>query len=120
MVHAPAGYSSRVTIERVKDYLAAHRDDLVGQLSDWVRIPSIPGVPEHEVDLARSANWLAGVLRDDGFPTVEVWDADGAPAVYAAWCAGSGCTNGPYARPATARGDHHSRLRRRPDRRGAR
>jgi hypothetical protein len=26
------------------------------------------------------------VLRDNGFPTVELWDTEGAPAVYAEWC----------------------------------
>src|SRR4051812_46088596 len=52
--------------------------------------PSVAGVPERETELLRSANWLAGVLRETGFPTVEVWKAEGAPAVYAEWCAAPG------------------------------
>ncbi|QGQ20972.1 M20/M25/M40 family metallo-hydrolase [Cellulomonas sp. JZ18] len=45
-------------------------------------------MPEHQPDLQRSANWLAGVLRDTGFPRVQVWEVEGgAPAVYAEWCA---------------------------------
>ena len=72
------------------DYLDAHRADLLQQLSDWVGIPSVAGVPEHEADVLRSANWLAAVLRDTGFPTVEVWKVEGAPAVYAEWCAAPG------------------------------
>ncbi|MEU8242915.1 M20/M25/M40 family metallo-hydrolase [Actinoplanes missouriensis] len=68
-----------------RTYLDNHRDDLVRHLADWVGVPSVAGVPEHEADLLRSANWLAGVLRETGFPTVEVWKADGAPAVYAQW-----------------------------------
>lgn len=67
------------------DYLAEHRDELVAQLSEWVAVPSVAGEPEYEPDVLRSANWLAGVLRDTGFPTVEVWKAQGAPAVYAEW-----------------------------------
>jgi acetylornithine deacetylase/succinyl-diaminopimelate desuccinylase-like protein len=47
-------------------------------------------LPEHDADLLRSANWLAGTLRETGFPTVEVWRTDGAPAVYAEWCAAPG------------------------------
>jgi acetylornithine deacetylase/succinyl-diaminopimelate desuccinylase-like protein len=42
-------------------------------------------VPEHEPDLQRSANWLAGAFRETGFPTVEVWPTDGGPAVFAEW-----------------------------------
>ena len=70
-----------------RDYLTEHRAQLIGELVDWVRVPSVAGAPEHEADLLRSANWLAAVLRDTGFPTVEVWKVEGAPAVYAEWCA---------------------------------
>ena len=71
----------------VHDYLADHRDRIVDELVGWVRLRSVAGVPEHEIDLLRSANWLAGALRDTGFPTVEVWGTEGPPAVYAEWCA---------------------------------
>jgi acetylornithine deacetylase/succinyl-diaminopimelate desuccinylase-like protein len=74
----------------VQDYLTEHRARMVEQLADWVGVPSVAGLPEHETDLLRSANWLAGVLRETGFPTVEVWKAEGAPAVYAEWCAAPG------------------------------
>lgn len=56
----------------------------VDQLAEWVRIPSVAGIPDHEVDLARSAQWRAGTLRAAGFPTVEVWPY---AAVWASWCA---------------------------------
>jgi acetylornithine deacetylase/succinyl-diaminopimelate desuccinylase-like protein len=72
------------------DFLAAHRAQMIGQLLDWVRVPSVAGVPERDVDVVRSARWLAGVLRETGFPTVEVWEAG---TVYADWCAAPGaCT----------------------------
>ncbi|MEU4423575.1 M20/M25/M40 family metallo-hydrolase [Actinoplanes sp. NPDC024001] len=73
-----------------RDYLNRHRGELISQLADWIRVPSVAGLPEHETDLLRSANWLAAALRDTGFPTVEVWKAEGAPAVYAEWCAAPG------------------------------
>jgi acetylornithine deacetylase/succinyl-diaminopimelate desuccinylase-like protein len=71
----------------VRDFLAGQRDAVVAELAEWVRVPSVAGVPEHSVDLQRSANWLAGALRETGFPSVEVWDTDGGPAVYGEWCA---------------------------------
>ncbi|MFL6143784.1 MAG: M20/M25/M40 family metallo-hydrolase [Labedaea sp.] len=76
-----------VTVQPVRAYLAARRGEFVDQLSEWVRLRSVDGVPEHEIDLVRSAQWLAAALRETGFPTVEVWDTEGAPAVYARWCA---------------------------------
>ncbi|CCH19821.1 M20/M25/M40 family metallo-hydrolase [Micromonospora lupini] len=71
-------------------YLDAHRQDLVEELIGWVRIRSVAGLPEREIEVLRSANWLAGTLRDLGLPVVQVWNRDGAPAVYAEWCAAPG------------------------------
>jgi acetylornithine deacetylase/succinyl-diaminopimelate desuccinylase-like protein len=72
--------------DEIKTFLAAHEGQLVDELSDWVRVPSVAGVPEHEVDVLRSANWLAAALRDAGFPEVEVWSEQAAPTVFGAWC----------------------------------
>ncbi|GAA1520797.1 M20/M25/M40 family metallo-hydrolase [Kribbella lupini] len=78
-------------VERAShEFLADHEADLVAELTEWVRIPSVAGLPERAVEVNRSANWLAGTLRAIGFPTVEVWSEDEAPAVYAEWCATPG------------------------------
>jgi acetylornithine deacetylase/succinyl-diaminopimelate desuccinylase-like protein len=71
----------------IEAYLSGHEGALMAQLAEWVAIPSVGGVPEHGPDLFRSANWLAALLRETGFPEVEVWEAPDAPAVYAEWCA---------------------------------
>lgn len=76
--------------DRVHEHLAAHRDRLVDQLVGWVRLRSVAGVPEHAVDVLRSANWLAAALRGTGFPVAEVWRTAGLPAVYAEWCGAPG------------------------------
>jgi acetylornithine deacetylase/succinyl-diaminopimelate desuccinylase-like protein len=70
----------------VQQYLADHREQLLAELIGWVRLRSVAGLPEHQPDLQRSANWLAGALRDTGFPEVELWETEGAPAVWAQWC----------------------------------
>ena len=69
----------------VREWIAGRANQLVDELSDWVRIPSVAGVPAHEIDRVRSANWLAAALRDTGFPTVEIWPGAGSPAVWAEW-----------------------------------
>ncbi|WBQ04490.1 M20/M25/M40 family metallo-hydrolase [Kribbella sp. CA-293567] len=76
-----------MAVSKLHDYLLEHENDLVAELSDWVRIPSVAGVPEQRIEVVRSARWLAGTLRAIGFPVVEVWSEDEAPAVYAEWCA---------------------------------
>jgi acetylornithine deacetylase/succinyl-diaminopimelate desuccinylase-like protein len=77
-------------LSAIHDFLSAHEADLVDALSEWIRIPSVAGDPDQAVEVIRSANWLAGALRSTGFPVVEVWAEDEAPAVYAEWCAAPG------------------------------
>ena len=70
---------------RERKYLDEHRNELVDQLSEWVSIPSVAGVPEHAQDVTRSAHWFAAALREAGFPRVELWPSDGGTAVFAQW-----------------------------------
>ncbi|GAA1275202.1 M20/M25/M40 family metallo-hydrolase [Saccharothrix xinjiangensis] len=74
----------------VREYPTSHRERFTGQLVEWCRIPSVAALPEHEIDVVRSANWLAAAFRDLGFPEVEVWSAADAPAVFARWRAAPG------------------------------
>ena len=77
---------SRPTSNPVRDFVAAHRDDLLTDLDAWLRIPSISAQPERHADVRRSAEWLRDALVRVGFPTVEIWSTDtGLPAVYAEW-----------------------------------
>jgi acetylornithine deacetylase/succinyl-diaminopimelate desuccinylase-like protein len=62
-----------------------HRREFLGDLAEWVRIPSIAGDPEHADELPRSANHLAGRCRAVGFPRVEVWQQGDTLAVFAEW-----------------------------------
>lgn len=75
-----------MTNDGIRDFLDTHRDDLLGDLDQWLRIPGISAQPERHADVRRSAEWFADAARRTGFPTVEIWD-DGPwlPAVYAEW-----------------------------------
>src|SRR5690349_3881619 len=61
-----------VTSER--EFVAAHRDDLLTDLDQWLRIPGISAQPEYHPDVRRSAEWFADAARRTGFPTVEILD----------------------------------------------
>jgi acetylornithine deacetylase/succinyl-diaminopimelate desuccinylase-like protein len=69
----------------VSDYISANRSGFVTALKEWLAIPSISGDPEHHADVRRSAEWLARHLTETGFPTVEIWETGGLPAVFAEW-----------------------------------
>ena len=72
-----------MTAER--EFVEANRTSLHADLDTWLRIPSISADPMHAPDVRASAEWLAAAFRRDGFPTVEIWDTAGAPAVFAEW-----------------------------------
>ncbi|MEV5709439.1 dipeptidase [Actinoallomurus sp. NPDC052274] len=69
----------------VRDYIDANASGFFDALKEWLTIPSISGDPERRDDVRRSAEWLAAHLRDTGFPTVEIWETDGLPTVFAEW-----------------------------------
>ncbi|WP_461170851.1 M20/M25/M40 family metallo-hydrolase [Arthrobacter sp. Z1-15] len=78
--------------ESIQNYIEAQTPLLVDRLAEWIRIPSVAGVPERKHHLTRSANWLAGELRGIGFPVTEIWESPGGPAVFAEW---SGAVDAP-------------------------
>ncbi len=69
----------------VRSAVEEHAAAFLDRLMEWLRIPSISGDPEHASEVRRSADWLAAELRTLGFPTAEVWETDGLPAVFAEW-----------------------------------
>ncbi len=74
----------------VRDYIDAHAGEFFTALKQWLAIPSISADPARAADVRRSAQWLAGHLRQTGFPVAEVWETGtaghpGLPAVFAEW-----------------------------------
>lgn len=69
----------------VRSFLDGSREAFLGDLAEWLRIPSVSVDPARAADVRRSADWLAGKLAETGFPTVEVWETPGHPAVFAEW-----------------------------------
>ena len=64
-------------------YLDEHRERRIAAYLDFLRIPSISGIPEHAPDCRRAAGFLADQLRDAGAENVEVCETAGHPIVYA-------------------------------------
>lgn len=73
----------------VRGYIEQNAPAFFGSLKQWLAIPSISADPARHGDVRRSAQWLAGHLREAGFPVAEVWETgaggSGLPAVFAEW-----------------------------------
>src|SRR4051794_30014938 len=79
----PAASDHRVAAVRAA--VAAGADDMLAGLVEWLRIPSISGDPANKDEVRASAEYLRDALLRLGFPTAEVWETAGLPAVFAEW-----------------------------------
>ncbi|MDP6528292.1 MAG: dipeptidase [Gemmatimonadota bacterium] len=62
------------------------KEHSVRLLEEFLRIPSISTDADHQKDVLRAAEYLAGVMRESGVPGVEILPTDGHPIVYGEWC----------------------------------
>jgi len=69
----------------LETYFAATAERRLGRYLDFLRIPSVGGMPEHAADTRRAAEVLADELRESGMEHVEVAETGGHPVVYADW-----------------------------------
>ncbi len=73
------------TTDALETYLAATAERRLGRYMDFLRIPSISGIPAHAPDCRRAAEVLAGELAEAGLEHVEVAETGGHPVVCADW-----------------------------------
>jgi acetylornithine deacetylase/succinyl-diaminopimelate desuccinylase-like protein len=68
-----------------QNFIDEHREQYVGELSDFLRIPSISSLSEHADDVKQAAEWVAERLRKAGMEAVEVMPTGGHPVVCGQW-----------------------------------
>ena len=69
----------------LETYLETTAERRLGRYLDFLRIPSVGGMPEHAADTRRAAEVLAAELREGGMEHVELAETGGHPVVYADW-----------------------------------
>jgi acetylornithine deacetylase/succinyl-diaminopimelate desuccinylase-like protein len=67
------------------DYVAANKQRFLDELKDFLRIPSVSTLPEHQPGIARAAQFVADSLKQAGLENVEVIPTAQHPLVYADW-----------------------------------
>ncbi len=71
-----------------EQYLSDHEDQHLEQLKEFLRIPSVSALPEHQADVLRAAEWVAEQLRQAGVPDVALLPTERNPIVYGHWHVG--------------------------------
>jgi acetylornithine deacetylase/succinyl-diaminopimelate desuccinylase-like protein len=67
------------------DFVRQNEARFLNELLEFLRIPSISTLPEHNQDTARAAQFVAASLKDAGLENVEVIPTEKHPLVYADW-----------------------------------
>jgi len=66
-------------------YAQQRRAEHLGELMEFLRIPSVSTEPAHDRDTAAAAGWLAGRMEAAGLENVRVIATERHPLVYADW-----------------------------------
>ncbi|MDR7415205.1 MAG: dipeptidase [Armatimonadota bacterium] len=72
-------------MDRAFAYARQHRERYLEELGEWLRIPSVSALPEHDADCERAAQWLGERLRRVGMRVEVIPSARHHPLVYAEW-----------------------------------
>lgn len=64
-------------------FLAGNHDRYVDELRDFVRIPSISALPDHQKDVRLAATWICDRLTQAGLEHATILETGAQPAVYA-------------------------------------
>lgn len=76
-------------LAKVESYLAAHKDRFLGELTEFLRIPSVSADSAFQADTRRAGEWVAAQLRGIGLAT-EVVETSGHPIIYSEWLGAPG------------------------------
>lgn len=69
----------------VENFVTKEESRFLEELLEFLRIPSVSTLPEHETDVARAARFVADGLKTVGMENVEIIPTDGHPLVYGDW-----------------------------------
>jgi acetylornithine deacetylase/succinyl-diaminopimelate desuccinylase-like protein len=64
------------------EYIDSKREEHLGELKEFLRIPSVSAKSEHKPDVERAAHWVAEKLRAAGLDNVEIVPTKMHPVVY--------------------------------------
>jgi len=78
-------------LDAAVQYANSHRDSFLTELKEFLSIPSISALPDHQLDIQRTARWLVDQFTAIGLRHAKVNPTNGHPVVTAEWLeAGTG------------------------------
>lgn len=72
-------------MEKLVKYINDNRNKYVGELKDFLKIPSISNNPDNKKDIERCADWLLKEFSKIGLQNAKLFQTEGNPIVYGDW-----------------------------------
>jgi acetylornithine deacetylase/succinyl-diaminopimelate desuccinylase-like protein len=66
-------------------YAASHRDSFLTELKEFLALPSVSALPDHQPDMQRTAQWLVDQFTTIGLHHAKINPTSGHPVVTAEW-----------------------------------
>lgn len=70
-------------MSEIKAYIDSNRNEMLNELIDFLKIPSVSADPKMKQEVRRAAEWLSDQLKTSGLDAVEIFETAGHPMVYA-------------------------------------
>ena len=77
-------------VEQALAWAQARAEQNLAELQEFLRIPSVSTLSEHQPDVQRAAEWVAIQMRQIGLHSVDILSTAGHPVVYGEWLGASG------------------------------
>lgn len=77
-------------MEQVLSFLEKNKEKFLGELKEFIAIPSISTKAENKNDVQKCADWAADHLKKVGMTEVKIFQTEGHPIVYAEWSGAKG------------------------------
>ena len=71
-------------------YLVQQRERFLGELTEFLRLPSISALPAHRDHVQRAAQWVEARMKAAGIESVRIMPTGGHPVVYGEWLHAAG------------------------------
>ncbi len=72
-------------MDKVVSFIEEGRERFIGELKEFLRIPSISTLSDHKKDMYTAANFVLQKLKDAGISEARLIETDGHPLVYGEW-----------------------------------
>jgi acetylornithine deacetylase/succinyl-diaminopimelate desuccinylase-like protein len=72
-------------LDRVVSFINEGREKYIGELKEFLKIPSISTLANHKNDMYTAANFVVQKLKDAGITDSKLIETDGHPLVYGEW-----------------------------------